>query len=145
MRKLTQGLGSELEQRLGQRQRRLRDMRTQPTQSVAKIQALQCEVDGLNAAQAEFSQHLGVISTSLHPFDVQTNGVQTTRQVSAKLNQAMQQLRQFRQTQQLKDLPDSINQFSRQIDDLCAVVDLWWQWVHQALDTDALTATMTAW
>lgn len=57
----------------------------------------------------------------------------------------MQQLRQFRQTQQLKDLPDSINQFSRQIDDLCAVVDLWWQWVHQALDTDALTATMTAW
>lgn len=57
----------------------------------------------------------------------------------------MQQLRQFRKTQPLKDLPDSINQFSRQIDDLCAVVDLWWQWLHQALNTDALTATMTAW
>jgi hypothetical protein len=145
MRKLSQGLGTELDQRLGQRQRRLRDMSTQTTPSAANIQALQSEVEGLSAAQREFHQHLMAISRRLHPFEVETNTAQTTPQVSARLHQQMKQLQQFQQAQQLKDAPDSINQFSRQIEPLSAIVDLWWQWVEQSLAARPLTETLTLW
>ena len=62
MRKLTQGLGREMENRLAKRQRRLRDLKEQTSPSALEIQTLQREVDQLHAAQADFREHLIQVS-----------------------------------------------------------------------------------
>ena len=145
MRKLTQGLGREMENRLAKRQRRLRELKEQNAPSALEIQTLQSEVDNLHAAQADFRQHLRQISLGLHPFDVEAQSAQTTQQVSLKLEQQVVKLKQFQKIRQLKDASGSIDKFNRQIDDLSAIVDVWWEWVHQSLAAPTLTASLMAW
>ena len=145
MRKLTQGLGREMENRLAKRQRRLRDLKEQTAPSALEIQKLQGEVENLHAAQADFREHLIQISLGLHPFDVEAQSAQTTQQVSLKLEQRVAKLKQFQKAQQLKDAAGSIDKFNRQIDDLSAIVGLWWQWVHQSLAAQTLPDSLIAW
>lgn len=145
MRKLTQGLGQELKNRLAKRQRRLRDLKEQASPAALEIQILQREVENLQSAQADFRQHLIQLSLGLHPFDVEAQSAQTTQQVSLKLEQQVAKLKQFQKARQLKDATGSINKFNRQIDDLSAIVDLWWAWVHQSLAAQTLTEVLMAW
>lgn len=143
--KLTQGLGRELENRLAKRQRRLRDLKAQTAPSALEIQTLQVEVDNLHAAQADFRQHLIQISLGLHPFEVEAQSAQTAQQVSLKLEQRVTKLKQFQKARQLKDAAGSIDKFNRQIDDLSAIVNLWWQWVHQSLTVQTLPESLIVW
>lgn len=145
MRKLTQGLGRELEQRLAKRQRRLREVKEQDSPSALELQTLQNEVDHLHSTQTEFRQHLIQITLGLHPFDAEAHSIQTTQQVALKLEQQVAKLKQFQQTRQLKDASGSIDKFNRQIDDLSALVDVWWAWVHQSLAAQTLSASLMAW
>lgn len=145
MRKLTQGLGLDLDHRLHHLQRRLREWQAQPTKEATLGETLQSEVDGLQSAQSEFREHLMHISLGLHPFDVSTLCAQTAQKVSAKLNEQVNRLKEFKQTQKLKDAPGGIEKFTRQIDDLSAVVDVWWWWVYQSLTEHPPSEALIPW
>ena len=147
MRKLTRGLALELDHRSIHLNRRLRDGKGPETQANAAAgqAAIQTELARVQQAQADLREHLMHISLTLHPFDVDTHCAQTTQQVSEKLTHQVGALKQFKKAHQLKDAPGGIDQFSRQIGDLSAVVDLWWQWVYQALDAQSLSTPMTDW
>ncbi|MEM8806631.1 MAG: hypothetical protein AAGF01_11445 [Cyanobacteria bacterium P01_G01_bin.38] len=145
MRKLTQDLALELDHRWVHLQGRLRNWQAQVMPDETVGQTIQAELSSIQAAQADFRQHLMRISLELHPFDVETSSAQTTQQVTTKLAQQVTQLKQFKQTHHLKDAPGGIDQFSRQINDFCAVVDVWWQWVHQFLAAQTLTEPFTNW
>lgn len=145
MRQLTRGLALELDHRLLHLQRRLREGQPPKGQGGPDNPVLPTELNRTQKAQADFREHLMDISLVLHPFDVETHVAQTTQQVSTKLTQQVIALKAFKQTHRLKDAPGGIDQFSRQVDDLTAVVDLWWQWVHQSLDPHALSPSLTDW
>lgn len=145
MRKLTRGLALELDHRSLHLNRRLRDGKRLETQDNVAGQAIQTELTRVQQAQADFREHLMHISLALHPFDVGTQCAQTTQQVSENLMQQVRSLKQFKKDHQLKDTPGGIDQFSRQVGDLSAVVDLWWQWVGQILDAQSLSTPMTDW
>lgn len=144
-RKLTRGLALELEHRLIHLKRRLREGPALETPDHAGGQAIQTELARTQAAQADLREHLMHISLALHPFDLDTHCGQTTQQVSTKLTQQVKALKQFKKTQGLKDAPGGIDQFNRQVDALAAVVDLWWQWVHQALNAQSVAPSLRDW
>ncbi|MEM7795928.1 MAG: DUF6399 domain-containing protein [Cyanobacteria bacterium P01_C01_bin.118] len=145
MRKLTRGLALELDHRSLHLKRRLRDGKGLETQAHEITQAIHTELTRVQQAQADFREHIMHISLALHPFDVCTHAAQTTQQVSEKLTQRVSALKQFKKDHQLKDAPGGIDQFSRQVGDLSAVVDLWWQWVSQTLDSQSVSTLMTDW
>jgi hypothetical protein len=145
MRKLSQGLGFDLERRLTHLRRRLQERQAQGSQTVEQDDALQAEYDALQTAQSQFSEHLATISLRLHPFDIMTLGATTTQQVTIKLSQQVDALKQFQQQYQLKDAPGGIDKFNRQIDALAAVVDLWWQWVEHSLAAHELSQSISSW
>ncbi|MEM9151915.1 MAG: DUF6399 domain-containing protein [Cyanobacteria bacterium P01_F01_bin.3] len=145
MRKLTRGLGSELDQRLGQRRRRLKNLQSKSKPPMDEVQKRQREVQVLSTAQAKFREHLRAISTTLHPFAFASHTVHSTETTVANLTQQVQHLQHLQQTHQLKDITDSLQQFNRQINDLCAVIDVWWQWVHQAIATHSLSEALPPW
>ena len=145
MRKLTRGLALELDHRSLHLKRRLRDGKGLENQDNAATQAIHTELTRVQQAQADFREHLMHISLALHPFDVGSHAAQTTQQVGEKLTQRVSALKQFKKDHQLKDAPGGIDQFSRQVSDLSAVVDLWWQWVSQTLDSQSVSTLMTDW
>lgn len=145
MRKLTEGLGFDLERRLTHLRRRLQERSAQGSQTVDRDPALQAEYDALQTAQSQFSEHLASISLALHPFDIVTLGAATTQQVAVKLSQQVDSLKQFQQQYQLKDAPGGIDKFNRQIEALAPVVELWWQWVEHSLAAHELSQPLWSW
>ena len=145
MRKLSQGLGSDLERRLTHLRRRLQERQAQVPQAVGSDKALQAEYDALQTAQRQFHEHLANISLGLHPFDVATLGAATTQQVAVKLSQQVDALKQFQKPYQLKDASGGIDKFKRQIETLAPIVDLWWQWVEHSLATHELSQSLGSW
>ena len=145
MRKLSQGLGSDLERRLTHLRRRLQERPTQGAQTVNPDPALQAEYDALQAAQRQFHEHLANISLALHPLDVATLCATTTQQVAVTLGQQVDALKQFQPQYQLKDASGGIDQFKRQIEALTPVVDRWWQWVEHSLAAHELAQPLGNW
>ncbi|MBD2015338.1 hypothetical protein H6F96_15345 [Microcoleus sp. FACHB-53] len=45
------------------------------------------------------------------------------------------QLKALKQAHRLKDQRDSINKFARQVQELAAVVDIWWSWIDGCLES----------
>ena len=145
MRKLTRGLALELERRVIHLKRRLREGKAQETPNKAVTQASQTDLVRVQHAQADLREHLRHMSLALHPFDVTHHSAQTTQPVSEKLTQQVSALKQFKTAHHLKDAPGGIDPFNRQVGDLSAVVDLWWQWVYQTLDALSLSTPMADW
>ncbi|ASC72638.1 hypothetical protein XM38_035960 [Halomicronema hongdechloris C2206] len=145
MRKLSQGLGFDLERRLTHLRRRLQEQPPQGAQAVERDPVLQAEYAALQTAQSQFSEHLAAISLGLHPFDIRTLGAVTTEQVAVKLSQQVDALKQFQQQYQLKDAPGGVDKFKRQIEVLTPIVDLWWQWVEHSLAAHELAQPLLSW
>ncbi len=60
---------------------------------------------------------------------------QTSLQVKTLLLREIDQLKALKQAHRLKDQRDSINKFARQVQELAAVVDIWWLWIDDCLES----------
>ncbi len=61
------------------------------------------------------------------------------------LRSRIEKLNGLKQTHQLKDLKGSLDKFRRQIQQLTAVVDLWWSWVDCCLSSHNLDSHLQVW
>jgi hypothetical protein len=132
LRELSQGIGSELSDRLFRVNRRLRELDNTAANASLK-QQLQVQQSGLEKAQAQYRSILHQLTTTLHPFAIRLGIPQTSKRVESEFQQQATILNTLKQTYQLSDKPDSLSKFERQRHDLAAVVDLWWEWVEQRL------------
>lgn len=141
---LSSGIGRELSTQIFQVNRRLRQLSEAP-ENPALQATLQQQQTALMAAQQQFHQGLRQLSLTLHPFSWKSGTVQTTQQVAAQLSDDCQALLQLKIAQHLPDQEGSIAKFERQIQDLSAVVDLWWQWVQQSLQEQGCDPALQVW
>ncbi len=132
LRDLSQGLGSELSERLFRVNRRLRELPDTAANAPLR-QQLQVQQSGLEQAQQQYRASLHQLTTTLHPFAIRLGLPQTSKMVATAFQQQATTLRALKQTDQLTDKPGSLSKFERQHHDLAAVVDLWWEWVRHSL------------
>jgi hypothetical protein len=111
----------------------------------AQVEARQAEVRRWEAVQRTYRHHLETLSLTLHPFGIADSAPQTSAEVASHLQAAVEAIAALAQRHQLPARPDAMTKVRKQVPALAALVDFWWQGVHQDLESFILSPRWRQW
>ncbi len=141
---LSKSLGWELNHLTNRIDKQLKAARNNH-KSPELIKQLEVEQSLLQSSTQNYQDCCHRLNTSLHPFTVTDSSPQSTLQVQTLLKQEIHQLKTLKKTHHLKDQRDSINKLARQVQELAAVVDIWWSWVDYCLESHPIESPGDDW
>ena len=103
------------------------------SEAEARVAAKQAEVQQWEEVHSPYRHHLETLSLTLHPFDSAASLPQTSAQVEHRLHLAVEAIEALACRHQLPARPDAMKKVRAQLPGLAALVDGWWQGVHQDL------------
>jgi hypothetical protein len=142
---LSKSLGWELNCLASRIEKRLEVARSSSPRSPELIKQLEIEQSLLQSSNQTYQDCSQRISTSIHPFAITDSSPQSSLQVKTLLSQEIHQLKTLKQAHRLKDQRDSINKLARQVQELAAVVDIWWSWVDYCLGSSQIESLRCDW
>jgi len=110
-----------------------------------RVEARQAEVTRWKEASHIYRGHLERLSLTLHPFHILGSTPQTSAQVANQLMAAVEAIEAFAQCHQLPARQDAMTKVRKQVPALAALVDFWWQGVHQDLEPFLLSPKWRQW
>jgi hypothetical protein len=105
----------------------------------------QAEVTRWEEAHNTYRGLLETLSLTLHPFRIADSAPQTSAQVESQLQAALEAIEAFAQCHQLPARHDTMAKVRKQVPALAALVDFWWQGVHQDLEPFVLSPRWRQW
>jgi hypothetical protein len=111
----------------------------------ALVEARQAEVTRWEEASHIYRGHLERLSLTLHPFHISGSTPQTSAEVENRLLAAVEAIEAFAQCHQLPARHDAMTKVRKQVPALAALVDFWWQGVHQDLESFLLSPKWRQW
>jgi hypothetical protein len=147
---------------LGQRWRHAHQALTKAQEALARRQGLlqgeqatrearalvatrQAEVTRWAEASHLYRGHLERLSLTLHPFHISGSTPQTSAQVEHQLMATVEAIEAFARCHQLPARHDTLTKVRKQVPALAALVDFWWQGVHQDLEPFLLSPKWWQW
>ncbi len=144
-------LGQSSSLPIGQRLRQARQERTKAQEGLARrpashrMESIPLEARALGEArQVEGTRweegrptsrdHWATRSRTLHPCRIADAAPQTSAQVASQLQATVEAITALAQRQQLPARHDAMTKVRKQVPALAALVDLWWQGVHQDME-----------
>ena len=116
-----------------------------PHEARALVQARQAEVTRWAEAHHIYRVHLESLSLTLHPFRLSGSTPQTSAQVESQLTAVVEAIEALARDHQLPARHDAMTKVRKQIPALAALVDFWWQGVHQDLEPFLLSPKWQQW
>ena len=111
----------------------------------ARVAAWQAEVTRWEEASRLYRGHLERLSLTLHPFHLSGSTPQTSAQVENQLMAAVEAIEAFARCYQLPARQDAMTKVRKHVPALAALVDFWWQGVHQDLEPFLLSPKWQQW
>jgi hypothetical protein len=111
----------------------------------ALVQARQAEVTRWEEVHHIYRGHLESLSLTLHPFRLSGSTPQTSAQVESQLTAAVEAIEALARCHQLPARHDAMTKVRKQVPALAALVDCWWQGVHQDLEPFLLSPQWQQW
>jgi Family of unknown function (DUF6399) len=111
----------------------------------ALVEARQAEVTRWEEASHIYRGHLESLSLTLHPFHISGSTPQTSAQVENQLMATVEAIEAFARCHQLLARHDAMAKVRKQVPALAALVDFWWQGVHQDLAPFLLSPKWRQW
>jgi hypothetical protein len=105
----------------------------------------QAEVTRWEEAHNTYRGLLETLSLTLHPFRIADSAPQTSAQVESQLQAALEAIEAFAQCHQLPARHDTMAKVRKQVPALAALVDFWWQGVHQDVEPFVLSPRWRQW
>ncbi len=99
----------------------------------------------LNSGISKYRQILHDLSKTVHPFNINNSNRQTSIIVKLLLNQIVIEIRELQQEQEIQDLKKHIEKFCNQIEGIASMIDAWWLWAEESLDSDKLPEGTQEW
>jgi hypothetical protein len=100
-------------------------------EATALVAMRQAEVTRWEEGHDTYRRLLETLSFTLHPFSIADSAPQTSAQVASQLQTTVEAIEAFAQRHQLPARPDAMTKVRKQVPALAALVDFWWQSVHQ--------------
>lgn len=100
-------------------------------QAKVVVEVRQAEVTRWEEAHNTYRGLLETLSLTLHPFRISDSAHQTSAQVESQLQATVEAIEALAQCHQLPARPDAMTKVRKQVPALAALVDFWWQGVHQ--------------
>jgi hypothetical protein len=108
------------------------------------VEQCQEQLKGIEASRQAYHQAQRSVSAAVHAFSVEENTPQTSAQVETRLEEQAQRFEQIAQEQAVPDNKDATGKFRRQIKDVAGIVDAWWLWTKESLES-GLGAELRYW
>lgn len=127
---------------------RLRDAGASPDtlqQHEQRIAILQTEQQQLLDGQQRYYEVLHALSAAVHPFSLVKPTPQTSSEVMDCLFDLLETLDTLREEYGIADSKNRIEKVRRQVEEIAAVIDLWWIWVRESLRGYALDPEFECW
>ena len=115
------------------------------TQQENIISQLKEEHIFLNSGITTYKQILRRLSKTVHPFEINNSNRQTSISVELLLNQLVVEIKALQKEQEIKDPKKRIEKFGKQINGIASIIDGWWLWAEESLDSDNLTEEIQQW
>jgi hypothetical protein len=115
------------------------------TQQQKIISQLKEEQISLTSGISKYQQILHALSKAVHPFDIHNSNRQTSISVKLLLNQLVVEIRELQKEQEIKDPKKRIEKFGNQIEGIASMIDAWWLWAEESLDSDKLSEEIQQW
>ncbi len=109
------------------------------------IAALQAEQQQLLDGQRRYYDVLHALSAAVHPFSLAKPRPQTSSEVMDCLFDLLETLDMLREEYGIADSKNRIKKVRRQVEEIAAVIDLWWIWVRESLNGYALEPAFECW
>src|SRR5215510_14503840 len=92
-----------------------------------------------------YRHQLATLSLTLHPFRIADSTPQTSAQVASQLTAAVEAIEALARCHQLPARHDAMTKVRKHVPALAALVDFWWQGVHQDLEPFILSPRWRQW
>ena len=109
------------------------------TQQESIVSQLKNDQVIIDSGISKYQQILHALSKIVHPFDINNSNRQSSVCVKLLLNQLVEQIRELQKEQEIKDPKKRIEKFGKQIEGIASIIDAWWLWAEESLDSDKLT------
>jgi predicted transcriptional regulator len=119
--------------------------RDQLQKAQACVEACETAVKHWQGVGSTWRQHLSNVSRIMHPWRLVDSTRQTSKEVECQLHAEVQALETLLETNGLPVKKDILDKVRKQLAGLAALVDVWWQTVHQDLTQLAMTPRWTQW
>jgi len=154
---ISKWLGRSLHGKLGQASKQLKEAEEKMAsleekriapEKIAKqeqsIEQYQHALKGIEEARQAYDETQRSVSAAVHAFSIEENTPQTSEQVENRLEEQTQRFEQIAQEQSVSDNKDAAGKFRRQIKDVAGIVDAWWLWTKESLES-GLGAELRYW
>jgi hypothetical protein len=136
---------AQAKQRLETLQQNAQAEPTQVVQGQAQVGACVTEVTHWQGVGCAWQQHLSNMSRILHPWRLADATCQTSKEVEAQLGAELEAIETLLETNGLPVKQATLAKVRKQLAGIAALVDCWWQTVHQDLTQIAMTPSWTQW
>jgi Family of unknown function (DUF6399) len=144
-RRLRQAKG-DLEQAKQRLETLQKNAQAEPVQvAQARVAACAASVHHCQGVGPTWRQHLCNLSCLLHPWRLADSTRQTSKAVEGQVRAELEAIETFLATNGLLVKPNTLDKVRKQLSGLSALVDCWWQTVHQDLAQMAMTPRWTQW
>jgi hypothetical protein len=99
------------------------------------IEQCQEELKGIEEGRQAYDEAQRSVSAAVHAFSVEENTPQTSEQVENRLEEQTQRFEQIAEEQSVPDNKDALGKFRRQLKDVASIVDAWWLWTKESLES----------
>jgi hypothetical protein len=135
----------QAKQRLEALQKNTQIERGQVEQAQALVAAGETSVNHWQGVRRVWKEHLANLSRLLHPWRLLDSTRQTSKEVEHQLHAELQAIETVLATNGLLVKKDVLNKGRKQLAGISALVDFWWQTVHQDLEQMAMTPRWIQW
>ena len=122
-----------------------RHVEQETAEAQALVAARQAEVTRWDEARHSYRGHLEHLSLTLHPFRLSDSTPQTSAQVESQLMATVEAIEALAQCYQLPARHKAMAKVRAQVPALAALIDFWWQGVHQDLEPFCLVPRWQQW
>jgi hypothetical protein len=135
----------QAKQRLETLQKNAQAAPTQVVQGQAQVAACATSVTHWQGVGCAWRQRLSNLSRIVHPWRLLDSTRQTSPEVEEQLRAELEAIETLLETNGLPMKKDTLDKVRKQLAGIAALVDFWWQTVHQDLTQIAMTPRWTQW
>jgi hypothetical protein len=119
--------------------------RAQIEQIQASVKACEASVQHWQGVRSAWRQSLANLSQIMHPWRLADSTRQTSKEVEEQLGTELEAIETLLEANGLPKKKDTLDKVRKQLAGISALVDFWWQTVHQDLAQMAMTPKWTQW
>jgi hypothetical protein len=142
----------QAQQALAQARQRLETLQQNAPAARVHIEQVQAQVAACattlkhwQGVSSAWRQHLANVSRILHPWRLADSTQQTSKEVEEQLGTELEAIETLLEANRLPMKKDTLDKVRKQLAGISALVDFWWQTVHQDLVQMAMTPQWTQW